>query len=80
MSDGVRREAQAPLESRGARLRRWLRPGMGLKRWLLVIFVGELLIAFAGALVLRAVYREVAHVIVSVDGRSPESVADAVLR
>ncbi|HET7677695.1 MAG TPA: gluconeogenesis factor YvcK family protein [Candidatus Limnocylindrales bacterium] len=33
---------------------------MGLKRWLLVVFAGELLIAFAGSLVLRALYREVA--------------------
>ena len=28
-----------------ALLRRWLRPGIGIKRWLLVVFVGELLIA-----------------------------------
>ena len=42
------------------RLRRLLRPGVGLKRWLLVIFFGELLIAIAGALVLRQVVREVA--------------------
>jgi uncharacterized cofD-like protein len=42
------------------RLRRLLRPGVGLKRWLLVIFLGELLIAIAGALVLRQVVREVA--------------------
>ncbi|HEX5466694.1 MAG TPA: gluconeogenesis factor YvcK family protein [Candidatus Limnocylindrales bacterium] len=45
---------------RWARWSRWLRPGVGLKRWLLVIFVGELLVAFAGALVLRQVYRAVA--------------------
>ena len=50
-------EAEA---GRVARLRRWMRPGMGVKRWLVVSFVGLLLIAFAGALVLRAVYREVA--------------------
>ena len=41
------------------RLRGWLRPGMGVKRWLLVVFVGELLLALAGALALRAIYREV---------------------
>jgi len=41
-------------------MRRLLRPGVGLKRWLLVIFFGELLIAIAGALVLRQVVREVA--------------------
>jgi uncharacterized cofD-like protein len=42
------------------RFRRLLRPGIGLKRWLVVIFLGELLIAIAGALVLRQVVREVA--------------------
>jgi uncharacterized cofD-like protein len=39
-------------------LRRWLVPGIGLKRWLLVVFVGEALLALAGALLLRQVYRE----------------------
>jgi hypothetical protein len=39
-------------------LRRWLEPGIGLKRWLLVVFVGELLLALAGALLLRQVYRD----------------------
>ena len=34
-------------------LRRWLRPGIGIKRWLLVAFVGEVLLAIAAALVLR---------------------------
>jgi len=38
--------------------RRWLEPGIGLKRWLLVVFAGELLLALAGALLLRQVYRE----------------------
>ncbi len=48
-------------EGRGwARWRRWLRPGMGLKRWLVVVFIGELLVAFAGALVLRQLYRDLA--------------------
>jgi uncharacterized cofD-like protein len=42
------------------RLRRVLRPGIGLKRWLLVIFFGELLIAIAGAFVLRQLVREAA--------------------
>ncbi|CAN5409724.1 YvcK family protein [soil metagenome] len=32
---------------------------MGVKRWLLVVFFGELLLATAGALVLRQVFREV---------------------
>jgi uncharacterized cofD-like protein len=34
-------------------LRRWLRPGIGIKRWLVVVFLGEILIAIAAALVLR---------------------------
>jgi uncharacterized cofD-like protein len=38
----------------------WLRPGTGLTRWLVVIFGGELLVAAAGALVLRQVYRDLA--------------------
>jgi uncharacterized cofD-like protein len=46
--------------SSAQRLRRWLRPGLGVKRWLAVVFGGELLVAFAGALVLRQVYRAVA--------------------
>ena len=28
-------------------LRRWLTPGIGVKRWLLVVFVGLLLLALA---------------------------------
>ena len=40
-------------------LRRWLRPGIGVKRWLVVVFVGELVLALAGALALRQVYRDV---------------------
>ncbi len=40
-------------------LRRWLRPGMGVKRWLLLVFVGELGLALAGALALRQLYRDV---------------------
>ena len=39
-------------------LRRWLVPGIGLKRWLLVVFAGELLLALAGALLLRQLYRD----------------------
>lgn len=44
-------------EGRLARASRWLRPGMGLKRWLLLIFCGELFVAFAGALVARQIIR-----------------------
>ena len=40
-------------------LRRWLRPGIGVKRWLAMVFLGELLLALALALLLRQVYREV---------------------
>jgi uncharacterized cofD-like protein len=40
-------------------LRRWLTPGMGIKRWLAVVFLGELAFALAGALVFRQVYRDV---------------------
>lgn len=46
--------------SRHSRLRRWLRPGIGVKRWLAVVFLGELLLALAGALVIRLAFREVA--------------------
>jgi len=41
-------------------LRRWLTPGMGIKRWLALVFLGELALALAGALVLRQAYRDVA--------------------
>jgi uncharacterized cofD-like protein len=41
-------------------LRGWLRPGLGVKRWLLVVFVGELLLALAGAFLLRAFYGDIA--------------------
>ena len=40
-------------------LRRWLRPGIGVKRWLGVAFVGLTMLALAGALALRQLYREV---------------------
>lgn len=36
----------------------WLRPGMGVKRWLGLVFVGELALALALALALREVYRD----------------------
>ena len=34
-------------------LRRWLTPGIGIKRWLLLVFAGELGVALAGAFVFR---------------------------
>jgi uncharacterized cofD-like protein len=40
-------------------LRRWLTPGIGIKRWLLVAFVGLLLLAVAGAHFIRQVTRDV---------------------
>jgi uncharacterized cofD-like protein len=42
-----------------AGLKRWMRPGVGVKRWLLLVFIGELGLALAGALWLRQVYRDV---------------------
>jgi uncharacterized cofD-like protein len=42
----------------GAVIRRWLSPGIGLKRWLVVVFGAELLLALAGALLLRQFYRD----------------------
>ncbi|MFI5226345.1 MAG: uridine diphosphate-N-acetylglucosamine-binding protein YvcK [Candidatus Limnocylindrales bacterium] len=39
-------------------LRRWLRPGMGIKRWLGVVFIGELSLALGGAFALRQLYRD----------------------
>ena len=43
---------------RRTQLARWLRPGIGIKRWLLVVFLGELLLALAGAIVLRSMFRD----------------------
>ena len=52
MTDAARREPRA-------RLRRWLKPGSGIKRWLLVMFLGMTLLATAGALLIRILFREV---------------------
>ncbi len=46
-------------DGRMHRLRRWLRPGMGVKRWLLVMLVGLTILATAGALLIRVLFREV---------------------
>jgi uncharacterized cofD-like protein len=46
------------LRAQGSTLRRWLTPGIGIKRWLLVVFIGELGLALAGAYVLRQFYRD----------------------
>jgi uncharacterized cofD-like protein len=40
------------------RLRRWLQPGMGVKRWLLLMFAGLLVLAVAGAQFLRQVTKD----------------------
>ena len=40
---------------RDMRLRRWLKPGMGVKRWLLLMFLGLLVLAVGGAQFLRQV-------------------------
>ena len=39
-------------------LRRWLTPGIGIKRWLLVVFAGLLLLAVAFAHFLRQITRD----------------------
>jgi len=46
-------------EGRVRRVRRWLRPGMGVKRWLLLMLVGLTILATAGALLIRILFREV---------------------
>ncbi|MGZ8528937.1 MAG: gluconeogenesis factor YvcK family protein, partial [Candidatus Limnocylindrales bacterium] len=40
-------------------LRRWLAPGIGIKRWLLVVFAGLLALALAAAHFLRQVSRDI---------------------
>ena len=42
-----------------ARLRRWLRPGTGIKRWLVVMLLGLTILAMAGGLAIRIAFREV---------------------
>ena len=39
-------------------LRRWLRPGMGVKRWLVLVFVGLLALGLGGAVFLRQLARD----------------------
>jgi len=40
-------------------LRRWLKPGMGVKRWLLLMFIGLLLLALAVAHVIRQATKDI---------------------
>jgi uncharacterized cofD-like protein len=47
-----------PGEWRRGSLGRWLRPGIGIKRWLAVVFLGELMLALAIAVVIRQLYRD----------------------
>ena len=49
------RTADAALRARRQHLliRRWLRPGIGVKRWLVVALIGQVFVALAVALVLR---------------------------
>jgi hypothetical protein len=51
--DAKRVEAALRRRERGQLLRQWLRPGVGVKRWLVLVFLGLLLIAFAVAVLLR---------------------------
>ena len=58
-SEPAAREAeriQAALRRRERRklVQAWLRPGIGIKRWMLVAFAGELMLALSVALLLRA--------------------------
>ena len=51
--------ANRPLQGAAHEVRRWLTLGIGIKRWLVVVFLGELGLAFGLAFVLRQVYRDV---------------------
>ncbi len=44
---------------RGGRVRYWLMPGIGVKRWLALVLFAELALALAGAFVLKQVYRDI---------------------
>jgi len=49
------RDVENALRARERRqvVRRWLQPGIGIKRWVVVAFLGEMLVAVAAAIVLR---------------------------
>jgi len=57
VSEPRRRPVRGPRSRTG--LRQWLRPGIGIKRWLGVVLLGELAFAVAGAFVLKQWYRDV---------------------
>ena len=44
---------------RGPRLPRWMYPGMHLKRWLLLLFVGIAILGLGAAIFVRDLYRSV---------------------
>ena len=44
---------------RRGRIRRWLRPGTGISGWLLIVFLGQLLLAVAGAIAIRIAFQNV---------------------
>ena len=75
--DSVRQE---PLPSRrldgerlaAANLRRWLTPGIGVKRWLLLTFAGLLILSLGAAQVIRQVTRDVQP------GGPTDAIVDAV--
>lgn len=46
-------------DGRWRRLRRWLRPGVGVKRWLLLMLLGLTILATAGALLIRLLFLSV---------------------
>ncbi len=45
-----------PSSRRRDRFRHWLRPGTGISGWLVVVFVGQLLLAVAGAIAIRQLF------------------------
>ena len=51
--DSKRVEAALRRRERAQLLRQWLRPGVGVKRWLVLVFIGLFLIALAVAVLLR---------------------------
>ena len=53
--DAARVQAALRRRARAQFIRQWLRPGVGVKRWLVVAFVGLLLVALSVAVLLRLV-------------------------
>jgi uncharacterized cofD-like protein len=57
--DSARLQQALRRRERGQLIRQWLRPGVGVKRWLFMVFVGLLLIALAVAVLLRIALADV---------------------